>query len=118
MKYRELDAVSIETVPVFVDQVTDLLCCCWGNGAANAEVLTELVAVKDGVPGTDILAGERTDSCKWLGDGLTKFLKYEDSIIVFGGIINWKEPIFWFRAPYFSWDGNDARKWVGNADGE
>jgi hypothetical protein len=118
VKYRELDAIGVETIPVFLDQVTDLLCCCWGNGTANFEVLTEFITVKDGAPGTDVLAGESADSWEWLGDGVTKFLEYEDGIIVFSGIINGKEPIFWFRAPYFSWDGNDASKWVGNADRE
>jgi hypothetical protein len=93
-----------------------LLCCCWGNGTANVEVLMELVSVNDGVPGTDILAGGSADSCKWLGDSSAKFLEYEDGIIVFGGIINWKEPILWFRAPYFSRDGYDAGKWIGNTD--
>ena len=76
-----------------------MLCCCWENGTANVEVLTELIAVMDGVPGMDVLAVVNADSCKWLGDGSASFLEYEASIIVFGGIINEKEPIFWSRAP-------------------
>ena len=78
----------------------------------------ELVAVEDGVPGADVMAGESADSCGGFGNGSAEFLEYEDGIVVFGGIINRKEPIFWFRAPYFSWNGDDASEWLGNADGD
>lgn len=78
----------------------------------------ELVAVQNGVPGTDVLAGESADSCGRFGNSSAEFLEYEDGIVVFGGIIDREEPIFWFRAPYFSGNVNDAGKWLGNADGD
>jgi hypothetical protein len=114
----ELNASSIEAVPVRLDDVDNSSTNFGGNVDADDEVLSKLGEIALALPYMDIGA-DVDERFRRMADGFTKLLEFENALVDVVGVVHWNILVNRLGSPDLRWyfddestsgDGGDGRQ--------